>query len=80
MSMTALVRTALDRANLAGADLTRSRLTGATLRDANLMDAEFASTFATDANFTGAKIDGDIDGLLACNTTMPDGRTENPTC
>ena len=56
-------------AKLSGANLEGADLEGADLKDANLTEAELSG-----ANLTGANLNYAImEGVIFCNTTMPDG-------
>ena len=59
----------LKGAKLSGAKLEGAYLEGADLKDANLTEAELSG-----ANLTGANLNYAImEGVIFCNTTMPDG-------
>ena len=56
-------------ANLRSAFLRGANLRGATLWDANLQDVDLSSAVLRDARLIGAI----MNGVILCNTTMPDG-------
>ena len=59
----------LQGANLQDANLRGANLRGATLWDANLQDVDLSSAVLRDARLIGAI----MNGVILCNTTMPDG-------
>ena len=59
----------LQGANLQGVNLQDADLRGATLWDANLQDVDLSSAVLRDARLIGAI----MNGVILCNTTMPDG-------
>ena len=81
-----VTRANLTDANLNDANLTGANLTGANLTDADLTDANLFYTNLTDANLTNARLGGatlggaTLTGAVFCNTTMPDGSTNNSDC
>jgi uncharacterized protein YjbI with pentapeptide repeats len=66
----------LTGANLAGARLHHANLTDANLTDANLTRADMYSTILWRADLTGAN----LSAAHFCQTTMPDGTTNNANC
>ena len=66
----------LSNADLSGANLEYANLKGATLTDANLTNANLYYANLTDANLT----DANLTNAYFCNTTMPDGSTNNSDC
>ena len=59
----------LQGANLQGVNLQDADLRSATLWDANLQDVDLSSAVLRDARLIGAI----MNGVILCNTTMPDG-------
>ena len=59
----------LQGVNLQDANLQDADLRGATLWDANLQDVDLSSAVLRDARLIGAI----MNGVILCNTTMPDG-------
>ena len=44
-------------------------------------NSDIAPTNFTGADLTGANLEGvSLDGVILCNTTMPDGTTNNTSC
>ena len=61
--------------------LYKSDLRGANLEDADLTDVYLAKADLTDANLRGAHLAGVLlKDVVFCNTTMPDGSTNNSGC
>ena len=64
----------LRRANLGGANLALTNLSGADLEGANLESTNLYGAILNRANMKNANMrNANIDGVLFCNTIMPDG-------
>jgi len=71
----------LTNANLFSASLFNASLTNTNLTDANLTDADLSGADLSGADLTGADIVGaSLTGATFCQTTMPDGSTNNGDC
>lgn len=71
----------LQGANLKDADLGGVDLEGADLSSADLEEAYLESAILKLANLTNANLTATgLDGVLFCNTTMPDGSTNDSGC
>lgn len=63
----------LSKANLSRADLTEAELSGAVLMEVDLSKANLSDANLTGANLTGANLSyATMQGVILCNTTMPD--------
>ncbi|MBI4781633.1 MAG: pentapeptide repeat-containing protein [Oscillatoriophycideae cyanobacterium NC_groundwater_1537_Pr4_S-0.65um_50_18] len=71
-----LVQADLSNQDLSGADLQNAKLTGANLARANLVNARLAG-----ANLAGADLEqAKLEGVVFCQTIMPDGTVNNRDC
>ena len=66
-----LFKAILSRANLNGAWLRK-----ADLSEANLIEADLSEAYLEEADLTGAI----MNGVILCNTTMPDGSVNDSGC
>ena len=71
----------LSNSDLTGSYLYKADLRGANLEDADLTDVYLAKADLTEANLRGAQLAGSLlKDVVFCNTTMPDGTTNNSGC
>ena len=76
-----LSKAKLEDANLQGANLKDANLMGAKLGDARLRGANLKGADLWGADLWGANLaDTNLEGVIFCNTTMPDGSVNNSGC